>query len=124
MTQFVWFLVYTAVVFCRDFDTENVDKRILLNDPDLFHTQIQAIQRELETVKSQVATQVNINNAQQAEIDSLKRVTNNQHTTQGNIVIQVIKVCLLKTATKQYNLTIRKKNHGHQSQIECEKGMN
>lgn len=90
MTQFVWFLVYTAVVFCRDFDTENVDKRILLNDPDLFHTQIQAIQRELETVKFQLATQVNINNAQQAEIDSLKRVTNNQHTTQGNIVIQVI----------------------------------
>lgn len=90
MTQFVWFLVYTAVVFCRDFDTENVDKRILLNDPDLFHTQIQAIQRELETVKSQLSTQVNINNAQQAEIDYLKRVTDNQHTTQGNIVIQVI----------------------------------
>lgn len=90
MTQFVWFLVYTGVVFCRDFEIENVDKRILLNDPDLFHTQIQDIQRELETVKSQLATQVNINNAQQAEIDSLKRVTNNQHITQGNIVIQVI----------------------------------
>lgn len=90
MKQFVWFLVYTAVVFCRNVDTENVDKRILLNDPDLFHTQIQAIQRELETVKSQLDTQVNINNAQQAEIDSLKRVTNNRHTTQGNIVIQVI----------------------------------
>lgn len=69
---------------------------MLLNSPDLFHTQIQDIQRELETVKSQLATQVNINNAQQAEIDSLKRVTNKQYTTQGNIVIQVIWVCLLK----------------------------
>lgn len=96
MAKFVWFLVYTAVVFCRNFDTENVDRRILLNSPDLFHTQIQDIQRELETVKSQLATQVNINNAQQAEIDSLKRVTNKQHTTQGNIVVQVIWVCLLK----------------------------
>lgn len=90
MTKFVWSLVFTAVVFCRHFNAKNVDKRILLIDPDLVHSQVQAIQQELQGLKTQLASQININNAQQAEINSLKRVTNNQHTTQGNIVILVI----------------------------------
>lgn len=90
MTKFVWSLVFTAVVFCRHFHAKNVDKRILLIDPDLVHSQVQAIQQELQVLKTQLASQININNAQQAEINSLKRITNNQHTTQGNIVILVI----------------------------------
>lgn len=90
MTKFVWSLVFTAVVFCRHFNPKNVDKRILLNDPDLVHSQVQAIQQELQELKTPIASQININNAQQAEINSLKRVTNNQHTTQGNIVINVM----------------------------------
>lgn len=85
MVKFVLYLVFTVVVFGPHFNAEkNVDKRILLNDPDLVHTQIQAIQRELETVKTQLAAQVNINSAYQAEIDSLKR-SNNQPSSQGNV---------------------------------------
>lgn len=44
-----------------------------MNDPDLVHSQVQAIQRELEKVKTQLSAQVDINTAYQAEIDSLKR---------------------------------------------------
>lgn len=84
MVKFVLYLVFIVVVFGPHFNAENVDKRILLNDPDLVHTQIQAIQRELETVKTQLAAQVNINSAYQAEIDSLKR-SNNQPSSQGNV---------------------------------------
>lgn len=51
MAKFVLYFVFTIVGFGPHFNAENVDKRILLNDPDLVHTQIQAIQRELETLK-------------------------------------------------------------------------
>lgn len=64
---------FHLVVFSPHFNAENVDKRILMNDPDLVHSQVQAIQRELEKVKTQLAAQVDINTAYQAEIDSLKR---------------------------------------------------
>lgn len=84
MVKFVLYFVFTIVGFGPHCNAEIVDKRILLNDPDLVHTQIQAIQQELETVKTQLAAQVNINSAYQAEIDSLKRSTN-QHSSKGNI---------------------------------------
>lgn len=88
MAKFVWSLVCTVVVFCRHLKAEeNVNKRMLLNSPDLVDTQVQAIQRELETVKSQLSSQVNTIAAQQKEINSLKRATNNLHTAQGNILI-------------------------------------
>lgn len=84
MAKFVLYFVFTIVGFGPHFNAENIDKRILLNDPDLVHSQIQAIQQELETVKTQLAAQVNINSAYQAEIDSLKRF-NNQYSSQGNV---------------------------------------
>lgn len=91
MAKFVWSLVFTVVVFCRHLKAEeNVNKRMLLNSPDLVDTQVQAIQRELETVKSQLSSQVNTIAAQQKEINSLKRATNNLHTAQGNILILYI----------------------------------
>lgn len=91
MAKFVWSLVFTVVVFCRHLKTEeNVNKRMLLNSPDLVDTQVQAIHRELETVKSQLSSQVNTIAAQQKEINSLKRATNNLHTAQGNILILYI----------------------------------
>lgn len=86
MAKFVWSLVFTVVVFCRHLKAEeNVNKRMLLNSPDLVDTQ-----RELETVKSQLSSQVNTIAAQQKEINSLKRATNNLHTAQGNILILYI----------------------------------
>lgn len=84
MAKFVWSLVFTVVVFCRHFNAEYVDKRILLNDPDLVHTQIQAIQQELETIKTKLTNTIT---AQQAEIESLKQVTNNRYANQGNILL-------------------------------------
>lgn len=72
MAKFVSYLIFTSLYFPH-FNAENVDKRILMNDPDLVHSQVQAIQRELEKVKTQLAAQVDINTAYQAEIDSLKR---------------------------------------------------
>lgn len=84
MAKFGSYFLFTVVVFGPHFKAETVDKRILLNDPGLVHTQIQAIQRELETVKTQLAAQVNINSAYQAEIDSLKR-SNNQPSSQGDV---------------------------------------
>lgn len=90
MAKFVWSLVLMVVVFCRHPNAkENVNKRMLLSDPDLVGTQVQAIQCELEKVKSQLSSQVNTIAAQQAEINSLKRATNNLHTTQGNILILI-----------------------------------
>lgn len=88
MARFVWSLVFTVFVFGRHLNANevNVDKRILLNDPDLVHTQVHAIQQELEKVKTQLTNSIV---AQQAEIDSLKRIINNQHSTQGNILIRV-----------------------------------
>lgn len=88
MVRFVWSLVFTVFVFGRHLNANevNVDKRILLNDPDLVHTQVHAIQQELEKVKTQLTNSIV---AQQAEIDSLKRIINNQHSTQGNILIRV-----------------------------------
>lgn len=84
MAKFVWSLVFTVAVFCRDFNAKNVDKRILMNDPDLFHSQIQSVQQELEKVNSHLTNTIA---AQQAEIESLKQVTNNRYANQGNIVI-------------------------------------
>lgn len=55
-----------------------------MNDPDLFHSQIQAVQLELEKVNSHLTNTIA---AQQAEIESLKQVTNNRYANQGNIVI-------------------------------------
>lgn len=100
MAKFVLYFVFTIVGFGPHFNAENVDKRILLNDPDLVHTQIQAIQRELETIKTQLAAQVNINSAYQAEVDSLKRSTN-QHSSQGSTyTIWGRKNCPSNTGTK------------------------
>lgn len=84
------YTVYISVIrlyqtnFCRHFNAKNVDKRILLNDPNLFHSQIQAIQQELEKVKSHL---INTIAAKQAEIESLKQVTNNRYANQGNTLI-------------------------------------
>lgn len=83
MAKFVLSLVFTVVVFCRHFNAKDVDKRILMNDPDLFHSQIQAVQLELEKVNSHLTNTIA---AQQAEIESLKQV-NNRYANQGNIVI-------------------------------------
>lgn len=77
-------LVYSFYGCCRHFNANNVDKRILMNDPDLFHSQIQAVQQELEKVNSHLTNTIA---AQQAEIESLKQITNNRYANQGNIVI-------------------------------------
>lgn len=84
MAKFVCSIVFTVVAFCRHFNANNVDKRILMNDPDLFHSQIQAVQQELEKVNSHLTNTIA---AQQAEIESLKQITNNRYANQGNIVI-------------------------------------
>lgn len=76
MVEFVWSLVFTVVVFCQHLNAKKHDKRVLLNDPNLVHTQIQAIQQELKYVKSYLTNTIA---TQQAEIDSLKRATNNQY---------------------------------------------
>lgn len=105
MAKFVWSLVLMVVVFCRHLNAkENVNKRMLLSDPDLVGTQVQAIQRELEKVKSQLSSQVNTIAAQQAEINSLKRATNNLHTTQGNILILIYSMSVSKDC--QYTILV------------------
>lgn len=82
MAKFVWSLVLMVVVFCRHLKSEeNVLKK------ESVGTQVQAIQRKLEKVKSQLSSQVNTIAAQQAEINSLKRAPNNLHTTRGIILI-------------------------------------
>lgn len=88
MARFARSLVFTVFVYRRHLNADevNVDKRILLNDPDLLHTQVHAIQQDLERVKTQLTNRIV---AQQAEIDFLKGIINNQHSTQGNILIRV-----------------------------------
>lgn len=71
------YLIFTVVVFCPHFNAENVDKRILLKDPDLVHSQVQTILRELETVKTQLATQVNINSTKKRKLILLNAPTIN-----------------------------------------------
>lgn len=84
MARFAWSLVFTVFVYRRHLNADevNVDKIILLNDLDLVH----AIQQDLERVKTQLSNSIV---PKQAEIDSLKRIINNQHSTQGNILIRV-----------------------------------
>lgn len=74
MAEFVWSRVFTVVVFCQHLKATSIDKRVLLNYPNLVHTRIQAIQQELEYVKSHLTNTIA---AQPAEIDSFKRAPNN-----------------------------------------------
>jgi regulator of replication initiation timing len=77
----VYFEIFCLVIVVTRC-SRDADKRILLDDPHLLQSQIQTLQQDLLNLKNQLNAQVNTNNAQQAEINSLKRSAD-QPTNQG-----------------------------------------